>query len=451
MHLRRRYSRSIQQSARAPAPKRRKMTFSLWHTLAQPCDFLRAFASASSVLLVIACSSNEGSAGRATKAGDITTWAGSGTQGDDGSGHLLRDSWLNQPMELAFAPDRSAIIVDWNNHALRRATASGTLVTVIGQPLPGDWPCQTPGDPAACQVPLSGQVAASELALNHPLDVVFDDAAGSFFIAAWHNHKVLHYSISDQTVSVTAGAQKPGAVGDGGPGSAALFNFPASLVRQADGSLLVSDERNNRIRRLAPDAARTVTTVAGAPAGAGTLDEGVSALAAALTLTTSEEVSGADNPPPGGALALDAQGNLYLADTFHHCVRRIAAGTDGLVGSGDPLEETIHTVAGVCGHAGDDGDGGDARQAHLNRPFDLEVGPDGALYVADTLNHRVRRVELDGNRITSVAGSGVPGFAGDGGPANEARLREPYGIAFDEAGNLFIADTLNQRIREVLR
>src|SRR5207237_189647 len=145
---------------------------------------------------------------------------------------------------------------------------------------------------------------------------------------------------------------------------------------------------------------------------------------------------GADNPPPGGALALGSDGTLYLSDTFNHCVRQISPGADGVVGDGDPSEEIITTLAGQCSTAGLSGDGGPADRALLNLPEDLEIGPDGKLYVADTGNHVVRRIDLATRTIERVAGTGQRGFSGDLGPPLEARFASPYGLAFDAAGNL---------------
>jgi hypothetical protein len=363
-------------------------------------------------------------------------------------------------MELVFAGDGTAIIVDWNNHCVRRVDEAGIVEDVIGTPFPGDWPCQdqtAPGDPDQCAVPLDATVKGIELSLNHPMDVVMEDG-GSFLLAAWHNHKIERYDGTNGEVSILAGKQTPGPAGDGGPAAAAQFTFPVSIAKQSDGGLLVSDERTNRIRRIAPD--QMVSTVAGVqppppmmpPTNPGTLDDGVPATTAALALTTSDEAGGSDNPPPGGAIALGSDGTLFIADTFHHCVRSVAPGADGVVGAGPTEEETITTVAGTCGTSGYSGNGGPALDALLSHPFDLEIGPDdGALYVADTLNHVVRKVDLATRQIDLVAGTGQPGYSGEALPARQSKLREPYGLAFDGEGTLFIVDTMNNRIREIVR
>lgn len=403
-------------------------------------------ALVSSLLGAPGCASGDREPPPPITAGQIETWAGDGVQGYDFDGHDRRESRFSQPMEIVFAADGSALIVDWNNHVVRRVGTDGVLERVVGTDLPGDWPCQVPGDPAGCEVPLSGTVAGVDLGLNHPLDVALRDDGG-FFLAAWHNHKIESCDAASGDVTIVAGLQKPGGDGDNGPASAARLSFPSSIVLDPDGGLVVSDEKNNRVRRIAPTA--IISTVAGAAAGAGVADDGVPAVTAALALTTSDEAAGSDNPPPGGAIALGADGSLFVADTFHHCVRRIDPGSNGVLDGVDGPEELITTVVGTCGSAGYAGDGGPATQALLNRPFDVEIGPDGALYVADTENHVVRRIDLATSVITTFAGSGAPGFSGDRGPAVEARLRAPYGLAFDAKGDLFIVDTLNNRIRRV--
>jgi len=144
-----------------------------------------------------------------------------------------------------------------------------------------------------------------------------------------------------------------------------------------------------------------------------------------------------DNPEPGGGLALDGEGRLYLADTYNHRIRRI-----------DFAAGTITTVAGN-GTAGYSGDGGLALEAALNFPRDVEVTNDGRIYIADTDNHRVRLVEPERGIITTVAGDGQAGFAGDRGPASAARLDRPWGVAIGPDGSLYVTDTYNHRIRRV--
>ena len=372
----------------------------------------------------------------------ISTWAGDGTQGYDGGGLILTESWFNQPMEMAFGPDGLAYIVDWNNHRIRRVQADGTVESLIGTDLPGDWPCQDPSDPTNCEVALDGTIDGPSLSLNHPMDIVFA-SDGTAYIAAWHNHKVLRYDFTSGIVSILAGGQQPGFSGDGGPAAAARFNFPASLAIDTFGNIFVSDERNNRVRRIANDSARTIVTVAGSsspPTTSAYDGDGGPATSAKLALTAYDELGGSDNPPPGGGLAMGSDGSLYIADTFNHCIRKIVPGSDGVIGEGDPAEEIITTVAGTCTVSGT-----------FNTPHDLEFGPpsDGRLYVADAGNHLIQAIDLETGLVEAVAGTGEGGFSGDGDLPTEAKLQESYGVCFDEAGLLYIVDTLNNRIRVV--
>jgi hypothetical protein len=383
--------------------------------------------------------------------GTIATWAGDGTQGFDGDGNALAKSRFDQPMEMNFDPAGVAYVVDWNSHRIRRVV-DGRLETVIGVELPGDWPCQEPADPANCEVPLSAPLDGALLPLNHPMDIVFSPEHHSTmaFVGGWHNHKVLQYDTAGGQARIISGQQSVGFVGDNGPAAAAKLNFPSSVVVDSAGNLFVSDERNNRIRRIANDANRTITTVAGISNVSVYAGDGGVPTAANLALQPYILTSD-PNPPPGGGLAMDGSGNLYVADTFNHCIRVISPGADGIVGSGDG--ESISTVAGVCGENSDGygGDGGALSAAIFNTPFDLDFGPEGHLYVVDTGNHAIRAVDLSANTLKTVAGTGSPGFSGDNGLATAAKLKSPYGIAFSPSGNLYIVDTFNNRIRIVAK
>jgi hypothetical protein len=365
----------------------------------------------------------------------VTTAFGTGRQGFDGDGHFPLQSWLNQPTELAFDDSDQPYLVDWNNHRIRTQGPDGSLATVVGAPLPGDWPLD---------LALDQSLPGRELHINHPMDLAFTGDA--LVLAAWHNHKLLRLERDEQMVSVMAGGNRPGYAGDGGPAAAALLNFPDSLVVQPDGAVLISDERNNLIRRITADDEPAISTVIGVKGPAGFAGDEEAANSARLALSPYDEAGGSDNPPPGGALALADDGTLFLADTCNHCVRRITPGADGLVGVGDPSEERIETVAGECGSPGYDPSANSGVALRLRLPTDLELH-DGALYIADTGNHVVWRIELESGDAIRVVGTGTAGETPDGSQPLDTLLDHPYGIAFDHTGNLFIADTMNNRIR----
>lgn len=206
--------------------------------------------------------------------------------------------------------------------------------------------------------------------------------------------------------------------GDGWPATAAGLNSPMGIAFDASGAMYVADTTTHSVRRVDTDG--LMRTVAGTGA-AGFSGDGGKATAAQLNAPT--------------RIAFDAAGNLYIADSENHRVRRVSpAGT-------------ITTVAGD-GTPSFGGDGGPATAAKLRQPYDVTVGADGSLYIADRYNHRIRRVSPAGT-ITTVAGQSAAGYNGDGIPAISARLYYPSGVAVDRTGNVYIADYYNERVRRV--
>jgi sugar lactone lactonase YvrE/dienelactone hydrolase len=203
------------------------------------------------------------------------------------------------------------------------------------------------------------------------------------------------------------------------------ISFVESLVADREGNLYMADTESRVVRRLATDGTKAI--VAGTRASAkpgkplGSAGDGGPATQAELSV------------PLG--LAVDKDGNLYIADSESHRIRRVDR--DG----------NIATVVGT-GVAGFAGDGGPALQAQLHAPTGLAIDRDGSLWIADTGNHRVRKVTPDGT-IRTVAGTGARGFSGDGGPAAAARLHQPMAVAVDSQGNAFVADGFNYRVRKV--
>jgi hypothetical protein len=219
-------------------------------------------------------------------------------------------------------------------------------------------------------------------------------------------------------LSTVAGNGNTTYPGDGRPATAVGFNSPWGLAVDAAGNIYVADTSNNAVRKI--DANGIVTTVAGTGT-AGLSGDGGPATVARL------------NGP--ARIAFSPSGDLFIADTNNNRVRRVNA-------SG-----VITTVAGT-GSASYGGDGGQATAARIRQPYDIAFGPDGAYYIADRGNQRVRKVATTGI-ITTVAGNGVSGYNGDDIPATSARLRTPYSLAVDSHGNLFIADYDNERVRKV--
>jgi hypothetical protein len=222
---------------------------------------------------------------------------------------------------------------------------------------------------------------------------------------------------------VIAGTGEGGYGGDGGPATKALLNAPHDIAFDAEGNLLVADTFNHRIRRI--DRQGFITTIAGSGDAPYT---GYGSAAPKDTL----------NNPQG--VAVDRAGNILIADTYNRVVRRL--NRDG----------TMTVVAGSV--AGLSGDGGLAIEAQLNLPMAVTVGPDDSVYVSDAANSRIRRITADA-KIQTVTGFGVgegiggAGFAGDGGPAQKAKLFSPADVKSDTAGNLYISDSGNNRVRVI--
>ena len=241
------------------------------------------------------------------------------------------------------------------------------------------------------------------------------------YVADSWNHRIRRID-PDGVISTLAGSGSPGSGGDGGPASQAQVAYPAAVALGPAGDLYVADSRNHRIRRVSPEGVISTLAGTGVPGYGG---DGGTASRARLG-------------SPGG-VATDTAGNVYVADSWNHRVRRIS--TAGV----------ISTLAGT-GARGDAGDDGPAAEAELAYPAAVATGPAGNLYVVSYVpesgNHRVRRINAAGV-ISAFAGVGEGGFGGDRGPAPGARLAYPVGVAADGAGNVYIADARNARIRVV--
>lgn len=265
------------------------------------------------------------------------------------------------------------------------------------------------------------------------------DAAGNLFIADSGNHVIRKVDAVSHTLSIVAGTnQAAGYGGNGGPATSALLNFPTAVAVDATGSLLIADTYNHVIRKV-DTATQTITTVAGHyttdssgyPLGGYGGDGG---------LATSAQLNG----PIG--IALDVYGNLYIGDTGNNLVRRV-----------DASAQAITTVAGqyACCNSGSQplggysGDTGPGTSAQLNGPIRLAVDASGNLYIADQQNNVIRRLDGVTKTISTVAGTSDAGYSGDGGIATSAQLSGPSDVALDAAGNLYIADSGNNVLRKV--
>src|SRR5262245_3705045 len=266
-----------------------------------------------------------------------------------------------------------------------------------------------------------GQKPATSIKLVYPNGLALDDK-GDLYISDVGTHRILKLSRLGRLI-VIAGTGEGSYGGDGGPAIKAQLHAPHDIQFDSEGNLFIADSYNHRIRRI--DRQGVITTVAG---------------------TGRAPYAGYGHPAPKDSLnnpqgiAVDRGGNLLIADTYNRVVRRL------------DRNGTMTVIAGSV--AGLAGDGGPAREAQLNLPMAVAVGPDGSIYVSDAANSRIRRITADG-KIQTVTGFGGgeglggAGLAGDGGPSEKAKLFSPADVKFDTAGNLYISDSGNNRNRGV--
>ena len=339
---------------------------------------------------------------RVTPGGTTSTYAGSGSLGFSGDGGPATAARLNKPSGVAVDPAGNLYIADRGNQRIRKVSADGTISTYAGTGTVG-----FAGD--------GGPATAAQL--NEPVGVALDPA-GNLYIAERENHRIRKVTPGG-VISTYAGTGTQGFSGDGGPATGAQLLGPGGVALDPAGNFYIADRNNDRIRRVSTDG--TIATYAGS-GSLGFSGDGGPATAARLNMSL-------------GGVALDSAGNLYIADLLNERIRKVSP-----VG-------TISTYAGNGGY-GFWGDGGPATAAQLSLPHGVALDSAGNLYIADSNNHRIRKV-TPGGTISTYAGTGTEGFSGDGGPATAAHLDRPDGVALDSAGNLYIADLGNSRIRKV--
>jgi len=337
--------------------------------------------------------------------GTISTYAGTGTAGYTGDLGAATAARIAHPEGITVAANGDVYYADPDNNVIRKVTAAtGIITTVAGSGGNGS----------------SGDGGLAILAKFKNAEGVFVVANGDLYLADTGNHEIRKVTALTGIVTLVVGSTSPGYSGDGGAATAARLRLPAAIVVAANGDMYIADTGNDAVRKVTA-ATGIATTYAGTGTTGYTGDGGAA---------TSARLSG----PQG--LVLAGNGDLYIADTGNNVIRRVTAATG-----------VITTFAGT-GTAGFLGDGGVATSARLNAPESVSISASGELYIADAGNNRIRRVSTGGT-ITTVAGTGTAGAAGDGGLPTAAQLNSPHGIAVSTSGTYYISDRVNNEIRRV--
>ena len=332
----------------------------------------------------------------------ISTVAGKGTKGFSGDGGGAVSAELNNPYGVSIDTSGNIYIADTTNCRIRKVDTSGIISSFAGNGTLGNS-----GD--------SGAAVSAQL--NFPMGTTLD-TAGNVYISDYINNRIRKVSASG-IISTIAGNGFQGFAGDGGSATTAQLFYPIGTAFDASGNMYIADYSNNRIRKV--DTSGIITTFAGTGVY-GYSGDGGPAIAAKLYQPSS--------------VALDASGNVYIADQRNDRIRKVD--TNGI----------ITTFAGN-GTGGYSGDGGSAASARLLQPSGVTVDASGNLYIADQYNNRVRKVDTLGI-ISTIAGSGTQGYFGDGGNASSAELFYPTSVAVDVSGNILVADQGNNRIRKII-
>jgi sugar lactone lactonase YvrE len=348
---------------------------------------------------------------RVVTGGTINRYAGNGGACLDstqkcGDGHDAKNANLFGPQSIAFDSAGNGYIADTKDHRIRKVDTSGLI-----NPFAGSGIQNYAGD--------GGPALAAGLDLPGG---VYVDASGNVVIADTGNQRIRQVDTAGNIKLLAGGASG----GDLGPALQATLAGPYALTEDSSGDVYFADLYNNRIRRIANDAGRTITTVAGT-GSAGYSGEGISATSATLNAPSS--------------VVFDASGNLYIADENNRVVRKV--NNAGIITTFAGTGASCSPPPDLCG------DKGSALNARFASPQTLAIDAAGNIYIADYYAHRIRIVNAGTGNIDTFTGTGKPGNAGDGGPATKAGLNHPSGIVMDSAGTLYISDQFNFRIRKV--
>ena len=355
-------------------------------------------------LILFLCAMDLTASGQMQTVSIINTFAGNGTVGFSGDGGQAIDAAFDFPRSPGFDSAGNLYTSDYNNNRVRKVAPNGIITTIAGN---GTRASAGDGGPA------------TSAELNQPSGTAVD-TAGNIYIAETGAHRIRRVDGVTGIITTVAGTGVGGYSGDGGIATAAMLNNPQNPNFDSAGNLYFADYDNNRVRKITISTG-IITTVAGNGA-ATTTGNGGPATAASL------------NGPV--SVVFDVAGNLYISERNGNVVRRVAAATS-----------IISTFAGN-GTAGFSGDGGPATSAEFNQTYGIAFDAAGDVFISDVLNQRIRMVSITTGIVTTIAGNGNVGFSGDGGAATSAEFNQPIELVTNSAGQLFVADALNNRIRE---
>jgi streptogramin lyase len=342
-----------------------------------------------------------------TSAATIDTIAGTGQPENNGDNGPATKINIGDPFGVEVGPDGALYICEVHNHRVRRLDLkTGALTTVAGS---GKKGYSGDGGPA------------TKADLNEPYEVRFDKAGNMLFVEM-QNQLVRRVDAKTGVISTVAGTGTKGFGGDGGPATNAQFSSPHSIALDSADNIYIADIANHRIRKVDAKTG-TITTIAGTGEAQGPV-----------------EGQTATGKPIKGPRALFVDGStLWIALREGHSVWRM-----------DLRTGMLKHISGT-GKPGFTGDGGPAKDATFNGPKGIAIGPDKCIYVADTENHAIRKIDISSGTISTIAGS-YPlkkGGDGDGGPATSATMDRPHGICVAADGTVYIGDTLNHRVRRI--
>ncbi|TNE88395.1 MAG: hypothetical protein EP330_15040 [Deltaproteobacteria bacterium] len=380
---------------------------------------MRALLAATAALALTGCQPKCGP-------GEICTWFGTPqTSGMSDEGTHRLDAETFWVVDVSFRPsDGTPFVIDWNNHRVVRLDENDEIVIVTGHGgLLGDGP----------------EGPALDAEWNHPTDIAWlsDD---TMVMAAWHNSRIATFDPSLETMDFIAGTGGRDFVGDGGPAEDAVLDLPVSVAVDDDDNIYLADMANQRIRMIDGDG--VIDTVAGNG------EHGFNGDGSSLDTSFASPALQRAEP----AFKMDRfEGKFYIADTHNGRIRVWDPEADTITtiaGIGQTPENSDNgtTCAEGCGYAGD---GGPAIEAELHTPTDVAVGPDGSVYIADTDNSCIRVIDTDGIIDTFAGICGERGFDGDGKAATKALLDRPFGVEVGPDGTVYISDTYNSVVRAV--